>query len=414
MSADHGVSLKSQLPRLQRLLIDAIVEPATARATALSASEWADLPAVAHRHGLSALLPGLLAGRPDAPAKVADAAAQLGLQRAAQALRGAAQLGQLTETLTAHGIASVALKGPAFSLWLYGDVGFRRFADLDLLVDPRQIAVASKVLREHGYRLPGGMSAAAATAIFDDLGAWPLSRAGSLPIDLHWRVAQRRFAARLATTEVIDRRVPLEALRSGVTIPCATHIAVLTLSHAAKHLWCTLEMLLAIATLMRRDDVDWASVVATARAGHGWRGAAAGMALASALFETPVPVAAGSDVTLPVTLRRAAFDALTLPAGVFPDRWAEREAHRAALDRPLDRLRYDASRLLSPTPLEWEWWPLPDSWTRLYPVIRLMRLGGAAAGAALGRRPTNVLSETTAAPVRPDDAATPSIRAGRG
>ena len=413
MSDDQGVSLRPRLPRLQRLLVDAIVEPAAARAVGLSGSEWAELPALAHRHGLSAVLPGFLAGRPDAPADVVDSVAQLGRQRGALALRGAAQLRQLTETLTAHGIATVALKGPALSLWLYGDVGFRRFADLDLLVEPEQVPVALQSLREQGYLLPEGMSAGTAAAIFDDLGAWPLSRAGSLPIDLHWRVAQRRFAAGLTTMDVIEARVPLEALGPGVAIPSPTHIAVLTLSHAAKHLWCTLEMLLAIATLLRRDDIDWSVVVATAKAGHGWRGAAAGMSLASRLFDTPVPVGVGPDLTLPDALRRAALDALTLPAGVFPDRWTERRTHRAALDRPLDRLRYDASRLLAPTPLEWEWWPLPDSWTRFYPVIRLMRLGSVAAGAALGRRPTPVLSGTTAAPVPPDDAATPSIRAGR-
>jgi hypothetical protein len=165
---------------------------------------------------------------------------------------------------------------------------------------------------------------------------------------------------------------------------------------------------------MRRADVEWGRVVSILKQGHGWRAGAAGIALAADLFDVQLPAGvAAADVTIPDALRRAAFDALNMPAGVFTDRWNERRAHRAALDRRVDRLRYDAGRLLAPTPLEWAWCPLPDSLTRMYPLVRMVRLGTVAAASVLNRRPRPALSGTTAAPVPRGDAATPSIRAGR-
>ena len=48
-------------------------------------------------------------------------------------------------------------------------------------------------------------------------------------------------------------------------------------------------------------------------------------------------------------------------------------------------MRYDAWRLVSPTPLERAWYELPESLASLYVPLRLMRLTVSAARGALRR-----------------------------
>ena len=230
------------------------------------------------------------------------------------------------------------------------------------------------------------MTVKTAAAIYQGLGAWPLKRAGRYPLDVHFRLCHVSFGSPLKTTELIAESRELEGV-AGVRIPSATHAALMLLVHASKHLWCTLEMLLAIARVMQRHDVDWVRVRARAQRSGTWNGCTAGLELASALFRVNLPedLSEHGRLRVPDDLLHAAHAALLKPAGVFADRWEERRSHRAALDGWSDRLRYDVYRLTSPTPLERAWCELPDSLAFLYAPVRLMRLTLNGARAARHR-----------------------------
>jgi hypothetical protein len=188
-----------------------------------------------------------------------------------------------------------------------------------------------------------------------------------------------RFAAPLDAAAIIANSVLLEGSR--VRAPAPTHAALFTLLHAAKHLWGTLEIVLAISRLLESDDIDWIEVRTLAARAGSLRACDVGLALAGELYGGE-----GAD-SATGTLRDAAMMALRLPPGVFADRWSERRAHRAALDSWSARLRYDIWRVIAPTPLEWQWCPLPDALTALYGPLRVVRLGVAALKGRLRREP---------------------------
>ena len=402
---DGPPSLADGLPRPLQFLIAAAAGRRRPRDVEMSIADWDALPAVAHRHGLSALLVDALADC-GAPPAIRERAAVAARDRVVAGLKGMAEVVLVADALRAAGIRAVSLKGPALSRWLYGTVGFRRFADLDILVAPSEVKPAYDVLERHGYRLPPGMTAKTAAAIYRGLGAWPLSHDERYPLDLHFRLAHRSFASPLPAATVIADSIESGGSR-GALIPSPTHASLILLLHASKHLWCTLEMLLGIARVMERDDVDWGGVREAARRAGGWTGCWSGLALASEIFAVQIPPRLGDErpSRAPDALRRTAIAALLLPAGVFADRWQERRAHRTSLDRWSARVRYDLWRLAAPTPLEWKWWPLPDALTALYTPVRLARLAAGAARASM--RATG----TGAAPPPPGDVATPSTRA---
>jgi hypothetical protein len=379
MSVDQAGAIASPFSPSVQYLIAALRSDRNAEAdpVPMSDADWAMLPADAHRHGVSAMLPHVLCRHRHTPADVTAALNAQRLETAARGLEGVAQLIRIVRACAEHGVPLVVLKGPALGQWLYGDPVLRRFGDLDLLVTPGHRPRALDVLTALGYRLPSGMSPKTAATIYAGLGAWPLTGGGHRPVDLHWRLAHVRFPAPLRPSEIIADSIPLMCGGVEIRIPSPTHTALLIVQHSAKHIWCALEPLVSIAALMRRGDINWTRLRALARAAHGWHGAATGLRLASEVLGAPVPTDLLDEPWPPATtaLRDQALAALCLPAGKFQDRWTERQAHRAAFDRRADRVRYDLLRVISPTPLEWQWCPLPDSLTALYAPMRLVRLG---------------------------------------
>jgi Uncharacterised nucleotidyltransferase len=58
---------------------------------------------------------------------------------------------KLLRLLEAHGIAALPYKGPVLAALAYGNVAFRQFGDLDLLVRPQDADRAKALLWAQGY-----------------------------------------------------------------------------------------------------------------------------------------------------------------------------------------------------------------------------------------------------------------------
>ncbi|HKO04921.1 MAG TPA: nucleotidyltransferase family protein [Candidatus Acidoferrales bacterium] len=67
-------------------------------------------------------------------------------------LRLAAEESRISAGLTAAGLRHWPLKGPGLSERLYADIGVRQVSDLDLLVEPANLARADALLADLGYR----------------------------------------------------------------------------------------------------------------------------------------------------------------------------------------------------------------------------------------------------------------------
>ena len=353
------------------------LDPSTHASTVPAAPEdWQAAAEAAGRHGMSAWLSAALRRWPDAPRSVRDQAGAAARVQAARALRGLAELSAVVTLLRDAGIEAVALKGPLFAQWVYGDLGSRRFADLDLLVERQERARAVEVLRPAGYTLAAGISNAAAAVIYAGVGAWPLGHADAFPLDLHWQPQALRFGSPLDSSDVLRDSIAVSTAGCDVRIPSPTHAATLTLVHAAKHLWASLEIVFSIAHLMRRDDVDWPRVRALTARADAWSGAAAGLFLAGEIFGCglPEPLRSIPRPRAVPRLQEAAREFLSMADVADTPRLAEFRAHRAALDTRVSRIRYAAWRLLAPTPLESSWCRLPDGLAALYVPVRLVRL----------------------------------------
>jgi len=135
------------------------------------------------------------------------------------------QLAEIASLGASLGIRVLALKGAARLLG--GEMpGMRSIGDIDLLVAPANVEHFHTALREHlGYRTDGD--------------AYPhhapgLTRAGSLGVEIHWRLSDQP----LALDNEIWRHTYAHRVGEGVVeIPSSTNMVLHTLEHAGALNW---------------------------------------------------------------------------------------------------------------------------------------------------------------------------------
>lgn len=109
----------------------------------------------------------------------------------------------VSELLAAHGIRCVTLKGGATAHLDYKDPACREFSDIDLLVDPSDLARATQLVEglgwRQGYALPAGHHrfTHAVTFVYE-----------GMELDLHQRIAHRALGLLLTTADLMARAEP--------------------------------------------------------------------------------------------------------------------------------------------------------------------------------------------------------------
>jgi hypothetical protein len=267
----------------------AIDEPVPALSGYVAAHGVAPLHAAAVRHGVvgclwTALRASGLAERPDAaPTREAYTSA-LGRH-----LRTLSDLELVLDVLGGHGIAPMVLRGPVLAEVVYRRPDLRGYADLDVLVAPRDFPAALAALERAGcvprvdwLRAPDRMP-----------GALRLATPAGTVLNLHWHVfGPRRLRAELPVNLVVVRarsRVVELAGRRVRTLDgldTLVHLALqAALAGGDRLVWCKdIEQ-----ALLYRSVPDWDLVRARAEQWHAGPALALMLGRARRILGVPVP-----------------------------------------------------------------------------------------------------------------------------
>ncbi len=311
---------------------------------AAKVSDWVCFVETAQRHGLAALAFTALEACGKVPAD------GLAAEFATSAKRGlvlSAEAGRVARLMGEAGVCALVFKGPVLAQMAYRDPAQRTFQDVDLLVAPQQLEAAIALLTRDGYAETGDERVRAARRTMrpwcNELAFHHAGRRTWL--DLHWFLLPPFFPARIPTSDVFERAIPVE-LGGGTicTLAPDDHLVYLC-AHACKHAWESLGAVADIACLLRHPGVD------QSRARHRARqwGAAK-------MFDFSI----GRTAALPVEARLGDLRLLkTLSPSLT--RWGSHAATRAII------------------PTETDWETMPKAWT-LTParqcIWRLLRIAG--------------------------------------
>lgn len=350
--------------------------------------DWAELTALAARHGLLPLLTRALADAPeDLPRQVF---VDLWARQERLALRNQVLAGTLLEVLgrlDAAGLPALPFKGPVLADQLHGDVALREFVDLDILVPADRVREARALLEAAGfqpeYPLRPGQERAflRAAAQYHLLVHDPVR---DVAVELHWKTdpdAPVEDAQDPGWWERLPRRPFLQG--SVRALPPEDLLLVLAF-HGSKHHWERLGWLVDLARLIQRHpEVDWTVLRARAARLRASRRLALGLDLAARLLQAPVPPAlAAWAATLPGVRALAApiEAALGHPEAPAPGPFRRLARDLRLFDSLPRKAAYATRTLFAPTLEEWTAWSLPPGLGWLYPALRAGRLAGRMVG----------------------------------
>lgn len=143
----------------------------------------------------------------------------------------------LLEALGRAGIAAAPLKGPLLAEAVHGDGGLRYSSDIDLLVDPEQLADAVDVLRGCGYGPSADLAWQDGRPLLHH--ALPPERSGLPPLDLHWRIhwGETELSRELLASAVESRLRPADEIVSLLLFFARNSFAGLRLAADLSAFW---------------------------------------------------------------------------------------------------------------------------------------------------------------------------------
>lgn len=372
------------VPEVQVLLACAtepVDGPSQVPSALAQVTDWRRLERLALWHVMGPLAYRALARHPDlVPAPTLELMRERFRFNSARNLYLAHELARMMRVLERQGLPALALKGPVLANALYGDIAMRDFADLDILVRPRDVAGIRATLIAEGYRPRFVDGRALDSGFFQCSEEAFASRDGVALIDAHWRIVPRYLDFSDAGAAVWDRAEQAPLLDGSVATLATTDLLLFLCIHGTKHGWPLLGWICDIAMLMRRNpSLDWKRIAAEAERLRSRRPLLLGIYLAAAVFaaqtDETLLAAARADRTV-IRLSHAIMRRL-FAGGDRSELFHEWYVPIAALESARQKIRYLADRALTPTIEDWELVRLPRPLFPLYYAIRPLRLAVA-------------------------------------
>lgn len=211
--------------------------------------DWSLIARGLDRHGLTRLIPAMLATPGLVPADAAATLRALHAEKAGAALTRLREMIAIAEALDRAGVRFLFVKGLALSLQLYGKPDMRDSKDIDVLIEPDALPRVDALLAARGYARSNGDRAKDAVPDLAPKEIGYFDPARGLLVEVHLRLTENGDLYPADFEELWATRDQVAV--AGRTLPAmargrlATYLAV----HGAHHNWARLMWLLDLAPL---------------------------------------------------------------------------------------------------------------------------------------------------------------------
>jgi hypothetical protein len=344
--------------------------------------DWNSLVQSAERHGL---IPFVYRSLKDAcPEEVPEEILfQLKELFRANTLRNLSLTGtllKLMHLLEISGIRAIPYKGPTLALSAYGDLSYRQFDDLDILIEKEDVVHAKEILLTQRYKPELDL---------DGLKEVYYLRSGceynfdsiddGSHVEMHWDFLPGYYLFRFDPERFWDRLEPVSISGKEVlTFSPQDLLMILCTQYGWKHRWERLGWISDIGNLISsHKEVDWESLLEKGKQAGIGRTVCLGFFLASSLVGVDLPRRILRELEADTAVQRLAFkvyERLFLngfdQTGIFDDHLF----YLRMREKVGDRLQYILRRLLTPNIDDWTLFKLPAYLYPFYYFIRPIRL----------------------------------------
>lgn len=289
------------------------------------------------------------------------------------------QLIHVLRLLENHGIPAIAFKGPVLSVLAYGNLSFREFCDLDILVHPDDVLNAKELLVSNGYLPKFELSTLQEKAFIKSNHAYNLIDLNNqIMVELHWRFVPKYLSFPLDTEAVWDNLQDVSLGDSYIKTMGSEDLLLVLCAHGAKHGWIKLDWICDVAELVKvSHDLDWQRILTVAQQLKCERMLYLGLLLVKDLLEVELPSVVIKKIDSDFRIQRLSYEVqaqlVTSPIRSLGE--LQRIPFHLKMIKSLqDRMRYIYSFTMTPTVEDWALLRLPSQLSSLYSMLRPLRL----------------------------------------
>ena len=253
--------------------------------------DWEYLVQRAHTHGLVPLLyRNLHATCPEAVPKAV--LGQLERRFYVNDLKNnflTRELLRLLHLLKSNGIPAIPYKGPALAVAAYGNVAYRQFGDLDMLIHKQDLTRTKELLISEGYQLQ--LTSEREEASLKYHYHYHFVRNDSrVHVEIHWAFTRTYWSFPIDYQRLWSRLQPVALNGAHVSSFHPEDLLLILCAHAAKHYWERLAWICDVAELIRaHPKLEWEQITRQANEVRSGRILLLGLFLASDLLGAVLP-----------------------------------------------------------------------------------------------------------------------------
>ena len=352
-----------------------------ARALSSNGVDWDDLLRQAARHAITPSLYRFLHDVcPDTvPQEILNSLRQSVWDNTRRNLKLTGELVRILDLFAAQGISAIPFKGPALAALAYGDLAWRQFGDLDILVDKQDVAKASNLLKERGYRTKLDWVATQDETFLEVTYTLEFQheKTGDL-VELHWELFPKFLAFGFSYGLLRQHLVPTWPGGKQMMTFAPEELLLYLCAHGAKHCWANLGWIVDVAWLTHQyRSWNWDLLIQQARAQKIERILLLGLLLAHDLLGASIPAEVEQQIRADESLQGLAAkvgEQLLLATEPTHSMAAQLGFYFSLQSKPRDKVNYIFRLVTNPNVGDWELLSLPARLSFLYAVLRPVRL----------------------------------------
>lgn len=201
-----------------------------------------------------------------------------------------AELIRIMKLFEDNSIKAFAFKGPALAQMAYGDITLRQYCDLDIMVKKEDIYKIDRLLKDRGYQRIVKLSPIQEKVYIQntkDLGFY--HKKNGLHLEIHWSLFNKDYPLQFDSDNIWKDLQTIKINQEEIkTFPIEELLPYLCI-HGSKHLWDRIEWIKDIDLLIRKQNIDWETVMKKID-GSGFEVMIClGLFLAMHVFKAPLP-----------------------------------------------------------------------------------------------------------------------------
>jgi len=190
-----------------------------------------------------------------------------------------------------NSIVAIPYKGPVLAKLVYGDISYKQFADLDILIHKQDITKAKQLLVSSGFKpLPELTKIQEIILLEYMLEHSYMNRDKGISLDIHWRVAPKYFMLSIDYEKLWKNLKPVSILDMDVLTFCPEDLLFILCIHGIRNLWNQLNLISDVAKLIDSyKKMDWDKVLKQSNRKGNKRFLLLGLNLAKNFFDIKLP-----------------------------------------------------------------------------------------------------------------------------